>query len=71
MESMPKLWGDVSWQDEMDVKLVAEPTPGHPVEQEIATLEREDLLSPASVGLSIAEGKQILENLQKQWWRRA
>ena len=47
------------------VKLVAESTPGHPVEQEIATLEREDLLSPATVGLSIAEGKLILENLQK------
>jgi len=48
------------------VKLVAEPTPGHAVEQEIATLEREELISPASVGLSIAEGKQILESLQKQ-----
>jgi hypothetical protein len=48
------------------VKLVAEPTPGHAVEQEIATLEREELVSPESVGLSIAEGKQILESLQKQ-----
>ena len=48
------------------VKLVAEPTPGHPVEQEIATLEREDLISPATIGLSIAEGKLVLENLQKQ-----
>ena len=48
------------------VKLVAEPTPDHAVEQEIATLEREELVSPASVGLSIAEGKQILESLQKQ-----
>src|SRR5438270_11502128 len=48
------------------VKLVAEPAPGHPIEQEIATLEREDLVSPASVGLSIAEGKAILENLQRQ-----
>ncbi|MBV9677721.1 MAG: hypothetical protein JO185_15390 [Acidobacteriaceae bacterium] len=45
------------------VKLVAKPTPGQPMEQEIATLEREDLISPASVGLRIAEGKQILENL--------
>jgi hypothetical protein len=48
------------------VKLVAKPAPGHPIEQEIATLEREDLVSPATVGLSIAEGKAILENLQRQ-----
>ncbi len=45
---------------------MAESTPGHSVEQEIATVEREDLLSPASVGLSIAEGKLILESLQRQ-----
>lgn len=48
------------------VKLVAEVTPGNTVEHEIATLEREDRLSPAVVGLSIAEGKIILESLQKQ-----
>lgn len=48
------------------VKLVAEPTPGQTVEQEIASFEREGLLSPATVGLNIAEGKLILENLQKQ-----
>lgn len=48
------------------VKLVAELAPGYPIEQEIATLEREDLISPATFGLSIAEGKQILENLQRQ-----
>jgi hypothetical protein len=47
------------------VKLVTETAPGHTVEQEIAILEREDLLAPASAGLSIAEGKGILENLQK------
>jgi len=50
----------------LTVKLIAESTPGHIVEQEIATVEREDLLSPASVGLSIAEGKLILESLQRQ-----
>ena len=48
------------------VKLIAEPTPGQLMKQEIATLEREDLISPASEGLRIAEGKQILENLQRQ-----
>jgi hypothetical protein len=29
------------------------------MEEEIATIEREDLLSPATVGLTIAEGKVI------------
>jgi hypothetical protein len=29
-------------------------------------IEREDLLSPATTGLTIAEGKMILENLQKR-----
>lgn len=48
------------------VKLVAEVTPGQVVEHEIASVEREDLVAPATVGLSIAEGKLILENLQKQ-----
>ena len=35
-------------------------------EAEIVTIEREDLLSPATTGLTIAEGKTILENLQKR-----
>jgi hypothetical protein len=48
------------------IKVVAEVTPGQTVEHEITTLEREDLLSPATVGLTIAEGKVILEGLQKQ-----
>jgi hypothetical protein len=48
------------------VKLVVESAPGHIMEQEIATLEREDLISPATVGLTIAEGKLILEGLQRQ-----
>jgi hypothetical protein len=42
------------------VKLVAETASGDTVEQEITTLEREDLLSPATVGLSIAVGNVIL-----------
>ena len=48
------------------INLVAEVNPGQSVEHEIATVEREYLLAPVTVGLSIAEGKLILENLQKQ-----
>ena len=48
------------------VKLVAEPRPGELIEHEVARIEREDLVSPATVGLSIAEGKAIMESLQKQ-----
>ena len=48
------------------VKLVAEVQPGTLVEQEVITVEREDLISPATVGLTIAEGKAIMENLQQQ-----
>ena len=47
------------------VKLVTEVVPGEPIEQEMATLEREDLVSPANVGLAVAEGKLILERLQR------
>jgi hypothetical protein len=47
------------------VKLVAEVVPGKPIEEEVATIEREDLVSPATVGLAIAEGKLILERLQR------
>jgi len=48
------------------VKLIAESGSGERAEEEVATIEREDLLSPATVGLSIAEGKVILEGLQKR-----
>src|SRR6202041_2058396 len=48
------------------MKLVAEVVPGKPIEHEIAMIERPDEISPASVGLTIAEGKTILENLQKE-----
>ncbi|HEY4048601.1 MAG TPA: hypothetical protein VGM27_17170 [Acidobacteriaceae bacterium] len=36
------------------------------MEEEIATIEREDLLSPATVELTIAEGKVTLEGVQKR-----
>ena len=48
------------------VKLVAEVVDGKQIEHEIATIERSDGISPATVGLTIAEGKEILETLQKQ-----
>src|SRR5580700_11703896 len=48
------------------VKLVAEVVDGKQIEHEIATVERADGISPATVGLTIAEGKGILESLQKE-----
>ena len=48
------------------VKLVAEVQPGTLVEQEVITVERVDLISPATVSLTIAEGKASMENLQQQ-----
>jgi hypothetical protein len=48
------------------VKVIVEAAPGQNIEHEIVTLDRPDLLSPANVGLSIAEGKTILESLQTQ-----
>jgi hypothetical protein len=48
------------------VKVIVESSPGDTVEHEIVTLDRPDLLSPATVGLSIAEGKAIQEGLQTQ-----
>jgi hypothetical protein len=47
------------------LKLVTEVVPGKPIEEEVATIERGDLVSPATVGLAIAEGKLILERLQR------
>ncbi|MGA3093412.1 MAG: ISKra4 family transposase [Terriglobales bacterium] len=47
------------------MKLVAEVVPGKLVEHEIAAIERPDEILPASVGLTIAEGKAILERVQK------
>jgi|ERR1700677_2655223 hypothetical protein len=48
------------------VKLIAETCPGESVEHEVASIERTEVVSPATVGLTIAEGKAILESLQKQ-----
>jgi hypothetical protein len=39
------------------IQLVAEVASGETTEEEIATIEREDLVSPATTGLTIAEGK--------------
>ena len=41
------------------VKLVADAGQGEALEREIATIEREDQVSPASIGLTIAEGKRV------------
>ena len=48
------------------MKLVAEVVDGKQIEHEIATIERADGISSATVGLTIAEGKGILESLQKE-----
>jgi hypothetical protein len=47
------------------IRLIAEAVSGETTEAEIATIEREDLLSPAAIWLTIADGKTILESLQK------
>jgi hypothetical protein len=48
------------------LKLVAEVVPGIPTEHEVATIERIEEFSPATVGLTIGEGKAILAGLQQQ-----
>jgi hypothetical protein len=58
--------GRLSWVMKWAVKVVAEFKPGEFVEHDVATVEREDVISPAALGLSMAEGKAILEALQKQ-----
>jgi hypothetical protein len=47
-------------------KLVFEAVPGSPVEHEVGMIERAEEISPASVGLTIAEGKALLASLQAQ-----
>src|SRR5664279_5614218 len=47
-------------------KLVFEAIPGSPVEHEVGLIERTEEISPASVGLTIAEGKALLARLQEQ-----
>jgi hypothetical protein len=49
------------------VKVIVEAAPGDIVEHEIVTLDRPDLLCPATVGLSIVEGKAILEAYRPRW----
>ncbi len=46
------------------VKLVAEGRSS--VEHEVITIERGESISPGTIGLTIAEGKVILEGLQRQ-----
>jgi hypothetical protein len=48
------------------IKLVFEVVPGSPVEHEVGTIERREEIFPATVGLTIAEGKALLASLQKQ-----
>src|ERR1039457_325194 len=48
------------------IKLVFEAVPGSPVEHEVGMIERAEQISPASVGLTIAEGKALLASLQEQ-----
>jgi hypothetical protein len=46
------------------VTLVAETEPGRVTEHPLAHVEREDTITPASLGLSIAEGKTIVAAIQ-------
>ena len=48
------------------IKLVFEAVPGSPVEHEIGIIERAEEISPAIVGLTLAEGKALLASLQQQ-----
>ena len=43
------------------IKLLVEVVPGGPVEYEVGTIERTKEVSPATVGLTIAEGKALLD----------
>jgi hypothetical protein len=48
------------------IKLVFEAVPGSPVEHELGIIERAEEISPATAGLTIAEGKILLANLQER-----
>src|ERR1035437_320014 len=48
------------------IKLVFEAVPGSSVEHELGIIERAEEISPATVGLTIAEGKALLASLQDQ-----
>ena len=48
------------------IKLLFEAVPVRPVEHEVGMIERVEELSPATVGLTAAEGKALLASLQEQ-----
>ena len=48
------------------VKVVAEVEPGQFTEHEVASVDRGDRITPATLGLSIAEGKAVLAAIQAQ-----
>jgi hypothetical protein len=48
------------------IKLVFEAIPGCPVEHELEIIERSEEISPATAGLTLAEGKALLASLQQQ-----
>jgi len=48
------------------IKLVFEAVPGNSVEQGLGSIERAEEISPATVGLNIAEGNALLVSLQKR-----
>ena len=48
------------------IKLVFEAVPGSPAEHELGIIERAEEISPATVGLTIVEGKALLASLQEQ-----
>src|ERR1017187_6631466 len=48
------------------IKLVVEVVAGFPVEHELGTIVRAEEISPATVGLTIAESKALLASLQEQ-----
>jgi hypothetical protein len=46
------------------VTLVAEVEPGQRIEHEIASVDRDDRITPATLGLSLAKGKTLLAAIQ-------
>ena len=48
------------------VTLVAEVESGQSIEHDIASVDRDDRITPATLGLSIAEGKAVLAAIQAQ-----
>ena len=62
-----KLWGGgVSLRDEMDGQACRGGRTGRGAGSRNSNDEREDQVSPASIGLTIAEGKAIMEGLQRE-----